>query len=225
MRLVVGPLPASVYWRRRAMVLGGVVLAVFMIVYSCEVAGMTSNAGNGSGATPSTGQGQGVSSEPSVPPSRAPAAPAGAASQNPSPTAAVVDANLCTDSELLVTAVTAKTTVQRGSEMHFKLLIKNTSSRSCSRDVGPDQQELYIKLGTYVVFSSDHCDGPTGSEVRTFPSQHERSVEIVWNGKSSVSCSTTQKRTPNGPEPDAGEYQLLGRVGTDLSEPVTLKLT
>ncbi|HZM82331.1 MAG TPA: hypothetical protein VFC19_41965, partial [Candidatus Limnocylindrales bacterium] len=129
------------------------------------------------------------------------------------------------DAELLVTAVAAKTTMPRGSEISFKLLIKNTSNRSCTRDVGPDQQELYIKLGTLVIFSTDHCDGPTGGDLRTFPPQHERSTDALWNGKSSSSCSTTQRRTPDGPPPEAGEYLLFGRVGTDLSEPVTLKLT
>jgi hypothetical protein len=105
------------------------------------------------------------------------------------------------------------------------LLIKNTSNRTCSRDVGPDQQELYIKYGTETVFSSDHCDGPTGSDLRSFPPGHERSYDVTWNGKSSSSCSATSKRTPDGPIPQAGEYQLFGRVGTDRSEPVTLKLT
>lgn len=203
------------------MVLGGVVLAVLMIVYSCGAAG-NSNGGNGSGAPPSTKPN--ASHAPTATPSRAPVAPAALVSASPTP-AAVVDAQLCTDAELLVTAVPGKTTLPRGTELFIKLLIKNTSSRSCTRDVGPDQQELYIKVGTEVVFSSDHCDGPTGSDLRTFPPQHERSVDVFWNGKSSSSCSTTQKRTPDGPVPAAGEYQLFGRVGTDLSEPVTLKLT
>jgi hypothetical protein len=206
------------------MVLGGVVLAVLMIVYSCGAASKTPGGVTDSGSMSSAGSEDPTAG--SATPSRAPVAPAGVVTPSPSPTpAAVVDAQLCTDAELLVTAVPAKTTVQRGSEMYFKLLIKNTSNRSCTRDVGPDQQELYIKLGTSMVFSSDHCDGPTGSEVRTFPPSHERSVEVYWNGKSSTSCSAAQKRTPNGPVPEAGEYQLFGRVGTDLSEPVTLKLT
>jgi hypothetical protein len=204
------------------MVLGGVVLAVLMIVYSCGAASKTPSSANGSGATPSVKPAG--SSTPSVTPSRAPVAPAAVVSGNPTP-AAVVDAQLCTNEELQVTAVPAKTTMPRGTELYFKLLIKNTSSRSCTRDVGPDQQELYIKMGTQLVFSTDQCDGPTGSEVRTFPPSHERSIDVYWNGKSSSSCSTTQRRTPDGPVPEVGEYVLLGRVGTDLSEPVTLKLT
>jgi len=221
MRLVVGPLPASVYWRRRAIVLGGAALAVTMIVYSCGAYGKSA-----------TSQGQ-PTSAPSIPgestpspiPSKTPiTAPAGGST--PSPSAPVVtDAQLCTDTELTVTAAPGKATMPRGSELVIKLLIKNTSNRTCTRDVGPDQQELYIKLGTQTIFSSDHCDGPTGTDMRAFPPGHERSYEAFWNGKSSTSCSTTAKRTPDGPVPEAGEYQLFGRVGTDLSEPVILKLT
>lgn len=227
MRLVVGPLPASVYWRRRALVLGGAALAVTMIVYSCGAYGKSA-----------TSQGQ-----PSPTPPRSEAA--APASQTPSPLAAtkapgnvpagvpatptaappVTDAQLCTDAELSVTAAPGKSSLVRGTDLLLKLFIKNTSGRTCSRDIGFDQQELYVKLGTQVIFSSDHCDGPTGSEVRSFPPGHERSYELLWNGKSSSSCATATKRTPNGPVPEAGDYQLFGRVGTDISEPVTLKLS
>ncbi|HEX6686747.1 MAG TPA: hypothetical protein VF062_28540 [Candidatus Limnocylindrales bacterium] len=225
MRLVVGPLPASVYWRRRALVLGGVVLVVFMIVYSCGKAGESSN---DAGVTPSPKPSNTAVSTPTQNPSRAPVAPAGQLSTSPAASPPVVaEAQVCTNAELTVTAQPARTTLPRGAELPIKLLIKNTSGRTCSRDIGPDQQELYIKLGTstQTVFSSDHCDGPTGSEMRSFPPGHERSYDIVWNGKSSSSCSTTSKRTPDGPTPDAGDYQLFGRVGSDLSEPVTVKLT
>jgi hypothetical protein len=87
-------------------------------------------------------------------------------------------------------------------------------------------QELRIVLGTEKLWSSDDCGGLTGSDVRQFPPNLERSYEVIWNGHSSSACSATQKRTPTGPTPTPGtEYQLLGRVGTDLSEPVTLKFS
>src|SRR5262245_39600595 len=35
MRLTVGPLPPAVYWRRRAVVLGAILLFVFVLTYSC----------------------------------------------------------------------------------------------------------------------------------------------------------------------------------------------
>lgn len=220
MRLVVGPLPASVYWRRRALVLGGVVLVVALIVYSCGTSGTTAGPGPGSSSSP-------VALAPSEAPSSTPdvVAPVVEVTPTGTPEAPVTDPNACTDQELSVTPVAEKTTTPRGSTIQLKLLIKNTSQRTCTRDVGADQQELYIVLGTHRIWSSDDCDGPTGTDLRSFPPGHERSYTASWNGKSSSSCSTTAKRTPDGPTPEAGDYQLFGRVGTDLSEPVTIKLT
>ena len=144
---------------------------------------------------------------------------------SPTATVAAVGPDACTDAEMSVKAVPAKTTVASGTEVQITLLIKNISNRTCSRDVGADQQELRIVLGTEKIWSSDDCDGPTGTDVRTFPPNHERSYNAVWNGKRSSSCSTTAKRTPTGPQPEPGEYQLFGRVGTDHSDPVILKIT
>lgn len=219
MRLVVGPLPASVYWRRRAVVLGGALLGVLIVVYSCNTAGKTSPA-----ATPAKTE----TSPAQLPPTPSPTpAQATQAAHSPVTTIApvVVDADTCTDAEISVKAVAPKTSLESGAEVQLTLLIKNISNRQCTRDVGPDQQELRIVLGTEKIWSSDDCDGPTGVDVRTFPPNHERSYVARWNGKSSSVCSTSAKHTPAGPEPEPGEYQLIGRVGTDLSEPVTLKIT
>ncbi|HCU50040.1 MAG TPA: hypothetical protein DGG94_09615 [Micromonosporaceae bacterium] len=217
MRLVVGPLPASVYWKRRAMVLGGTVLAVLIVFYSCNASGKT-NPGAQSTPTPTA--------SPSASPSAAAVvAPVTEVSPTPTSTVPVVNPQACTDAELSVTAVPAKTALAKGTELQITLLIKNISNRACNRDIGADQQELRIVLGTEKIWSSDDCDGPTGAEDRNFPAGHERSYQVIWNGKSSSSCSKTAKRTPDGPVPAAGDYQLFGRVGTDLSDAVVIKLS
>ncbi len=219
MRLVVGPLPASVYWRRRVMVLAGALLGVLIVVYSCNRSGMTSPA-----SAPSKSPTAASKPTPSPTPSAVPAA-TGVSVISPTATVAAVGPDACTDAELSVKAVPAKTTIASGTEVVITLLIKNISNRSCRRDVGPDYQELRVVLGTEKVWSSDDCDGPTGSDVRLLEPNIERSYNAVWNGKASSSCSTSAKRTPTGPAASPGEYQLLGRVGTDLSDPVVLKIS
>lgn len=219
MRLVVGPLPASVYWRRRAMVLGGALLAVLIVTYSCVAQVRSASPSASPSATPK------ASATPSSAPVVAPAVmvtPTPEATRSPLP---ITDPAVCTDAELKVTAVPAKTTLASGSELQITLLIKNISNRTCIRDVGADQQELRLVLGTEKIWSSDDCGGPTGGEDRSLPPSHERSYQVIWNGLSSSACSTAAKRTPSGPKPAAGDYQLLGRVGTDLSDPVVIKLT
>jgi hypothetical protein len=218
MRLVVGPLPASVYWRRRAMVLGAAILAVLLITYSC------SQGGKSPAASPSPS----ASTEPPVTPSSQPSpgevtAPIVTQSTgSPTPPPAAGDPALCTDAELSVIAQPLKNPLAVGTEVQINLLIKNISSRECVRGVGADQQELYVVFGTEKIWSSDHCGALTGTDDRAFPPLHERSYRVMWNGKSSSSCAS---KSPNGPNPAPGDYQLFGRVGTDLSDPVSLKLT
>jgi hypothetical protein len=223
MRLVVGPLPASVYWRRRAMVLGGAILAVLLITYSCSQGGKSPAAGPSPGPSASSSPAAEVtpSAEASPPPGEV-TTPVTQVSPTAQPVLPVGDPALCTDAELSVTAQPLRNPLAAGTEVQINLLIKNISSRECVRGVGADVQELYIVLGTEKIWSSDHCGALTGTDVRTFPPAHERSYRATWNGKSSVSC---EAKNPSGPVPAKGDYQLFGRVGTDLSEPLVLKLT
>ena len=90
---------------------------------------------------------------------------------SPTATVAVAAADICTDAEISVKAVPAKTTMAAGAEVQITLLVKNISNRSCSRDVGADQQELRVVLGAEKIWSSDDCDGPTGTEIENVSAQ------------------------------------------------------
>lgn len=235
MRLIVGPLPAAVYWRRRAMVLGALLVAVLMVTL---VVRGTGSGGAQNAASSSTSATPGGSAAPSVAPEASPT-PDGvivpASEVTASPTAepgsgagdgdGEVDPAQCTDAEIKVTAKPADASLKRGTDLLITLLIKNVSKRTCTRDVGADLQELRILKSTEKIWSSDDCGGPRGHEVRQFPPNHERSYTVVWNGKSSSACEKSIKRVPDGPVPPAGEYRLYARVGTAISASVTLKLT
>jgi len=224
MRLTVGPLPAAVYWRRRAVVLGGVLVAALLVSYACTSGPKTSASGNPNATKSASAAATGANVpanvvSPSVSPSASPSSSAtAAASDEP------VDPRACTDAELKVTAKPVATTVNRGTSLLIYLLIKNVSDRTCTRDIGPDLQELRVVQGAERIWSSDDCDPPRGSNVHTFQQGLEVSFNVEWNGKMSTSCSTTVKRTPTGPAPDPGKYQVVGRVGTKLSDAVTLTI-
>ncbi|RKE08620.1 hypothetical protein [Catellatospora citrea] len=238
MRLIVGPLPAAVYWRRRAMVLGALLVAVLMItlmVRGTGSGGAQQPSANGTtasaGVSPASAAGQ-PGPSPSASPSDSVITPVSELPPSPSPDAegegqgeGETDPNACTDAEIKVTAKPAQTTLKRGNDLLITLLIKNTSNRTCTRDVGADLQELRILKSTEKVWSSDDCGGPRGHEVRSFPPAHERSYTVVWNGHSSSACEKSIKRVPDGPVPAAGEYRLYARVGTAISASVTLKLS
>jgi hypothetical protein len=231
MRLTVGPLPPAVYWRRRAVVLGGLLLVVIVLTYSCGGPGE-------SGATPQNSPTAAPpASEPAAtvtvltpesgsPRTTAPATSAAATSAAAAaPTgAAAAPTGACTDAEMSVIPVPARTTAGTGELLDIRLRIKNISSRTCSRDVGADLQELRIVKGATAekVWSSDDCGAARGTDVRSFPPNHEREYLVTWNGRASTKCAAGG--APTGPVPPAGEYRVFGRLGTKLSSPVKLTL-
>jgi hypothetical protein len=225
MRLTVGPLPPAVYWRRRAAIAGILLLLVLGLVYSC------SNRSDASQRkrvlTPSTGGPSptaSVATSPSVSPS-ADTSPESDGSVSPEPVAStkpseqVTPSGPCEDTDMSVTAVPDSTSVPRGSFVKFTLKIKNTSDRTCTRDVGADAQELYLQDASKAkVWSSDDCDASHGTDVRTFRPSIETEFWQVWDGKASnAGCAARQP-------PPAGRYQLVGRLATKLSAPVDIEL-
>lgn len=228
MRLTVGPLPSAVYWRRRAVVLGALFIVLLVLFTTCR-------GGGGSGAAKTS-----ASSTPTAKTSEVPATPATEQSATPPPSQAPTTgapaappvattgapaqppAGGCTDAEIKVTPVPSLTKAPAGQTIVIKLRIKNESDRQCNRDVGPDEQEIYIKKGAQVIWSSDRCSTFRGSEVKPFPPNLEMEFQATWNGRQSTSC---QNGAATGSAPDPGEYQVFGRLGTDLGTPVKLTLT
>ncbi|WP_229400937.1 hypothetical protein [Micromonospora okii] len=128
----------------------------------------------------------------------------------------------CTNAEISVTPVAVPFSLRRENGASLQLRIKNTSDRTCSRDVGADFQELFVKSGAEKVWSSDTCGTVKGSDVQSFTPGFERSYQVDWNGKDSSRC---RDGLADGPFPRAGTYQLFGRLDTKVSDPVKLTIT
>lgn len=213
MRLTVGPLPPAVYWRRRAIVLGVLVLVGYLIVSRCG--------SDSSGAPDNTGQSAGdVSASPTatlqrpIVPSEKPA-PSTSAQPQPQPTGP------CTDDEVALRVSTEgdRTEYRVGTSVKIFLHIKNISARSCVRDLGGRVQEVRITQGAQKIWSSDDCSPPGGSDEQTLAAGQELQISnLAWDGRVSTVCQ-------NRPLVKPGTYQLLGRVNTKWSEPVTLTIT
>ncbi|MEH0841352.1 hypothetical protein V6U81_03020 [Micromonospora sp. CPCC 205711] len=244
MRLTVGPLPSAVYWRRRAVVLGAGLLFLIVLLYSCNQSGDTATT-PGARSTPSspvTSPSRTGSPPASGPDSASPPAASAAPGGSVGPVAdpgtttapttappaappagpAAADDGTCTDAEIVVTSVALPSQAQRGAPVDLSLKIKNRSQRTCSRDVGADVQELFIKSGAEKVWSSDTCGTGRGSDVQSFTPGFERSYQLTWNGMDVTRCANG---VAAGPNPPAGTYQVFARVGTKLSEPVALIIT
>jgi len=178
MRLTVGPLPPAVYWRRRAIVLGALLVVVVLLYAACGGSGGSSAGQKNAAATatPSAGQPSGSpeatstivvpsnlpTSEPAEPDPTVPAAP------DPEPQPPPASGAQCTNEEMTLTPMPAKTSMQRGTPIDLRLRIANSSSRTCERDVGADLQESRLVQGAQTIWSSDHCGAARGSDLRTF---------------------------------------------------------
>lgn len=220
MRLTVGPLPSAVYWRRRAFVLGAVLLVLFLVAQACMAASASPDGrgGGDAGQTTTSPSPTSTSATPTTPlPSVAPPSePAGTPVQTE-------EGDRCSDDEMLITAEAEQTSFPAGTSVQFTIRIQNDSGRTCVRDVGPDQRELYLRRsnGAGRLWSSRACTDLAGQDVRELPPTFASSHWIVWNGRASGLCEGTE---PAGDLLEPGEYELVARLGTAYSEPVAITL-
>jgi len=227
MNLTVGPLPPAVYWRRRALVAGGLLLLILLVVYSC-------GGSSGSGSTGQHASSNTTATSPSPTPSELHPQTAGPSSSDPSdpvtapagsgpapggPAVAESASELCTDADILLTP-----SVQRivGGTFAYELTlkIKNTSNHSCKRDVGSNPQELHVMQNGQTLWSSDSCQAGSGqNNVATFGPGIEDTFKIGWDGGGGSGCTN-----PKNPLP-AGSYQIVAKLDTKVSAPVTFTVT
>lgn len=221
MRLTVGPLPAAVYWRRRGVVLFGLVLVTLIIAYAC------------SGATSSSGAGPATSPSIQVPTSPSTSATVlhPTTGEPPTPTATPYilphppPSGPCADDEIALTATASPATVARGTPVLLTLTIKNISTRSCARDIGAEPQELrLLDAGGTMIWSSDDCNPNHSSDVETLGAGQSRSFTLTWTGLRSRS-GTNKQTCANATLPDPGDYQLVARLDKKMSAPFTLHIT
>ncbi|MET3428342.1 hypothetical protein BJ973_007554 [Actinoplanes tereljensis] len=246
MRTTVGSLPPAVYWRRRAVVLGAVLLGIIVLFVSCSGDDKDDQRGKGASPssqlpTPAPANSASPTTEPSfldgVPGGNGPSLPAlgdlesktpgaddgttttGDTGQNTNVT--VPADGSCADTEMTVVPAANPTTFKRGATVELSLTVKNTGTRTCSRDVGAGPQELYIDQGGRQYWSSDKCSDQKGSDVRQFAPGDARTYKVSWNGRQSSSCAANAAA---GPTPPQGQFDLRARLGTLRSEPMVLTI-
>jgi hypothetical protein len=234
MKLTVGSLSPGVYWRRRAVVLGGVLIMLIITTYACSGqsgAGQNKSAQNGKGVASSS---PGPSVQATLPLVLTPSpgevttgAPpfgnnqgaggggAGATGSAPSGGAS----SQCTDSEIAVTPNAEPSPVRQGQHAKLYLRVRNVSTRACVRDVGAQMQELYIQQqDRTTVWTSDKCAARKGDFVVTFAPNQLEEYALDWDGKA------TNQGCDNRPPLAPGTYKLYARVGSKISEPVALTI-
>lgn len=192
----VGPEPASVYWRRRIVVILGVLIVLFLIWTLIKP----------SGSSPA------AASSPSALPTLATTAPAPSGSP-------VASGAPCEDAVISVTVTSDQSAFTLGSPATFVMKIANTGTTDCSRDVGPAANTFTVTSGGFDVWSSDACSPSTDTQVETIPAGEAFAVKGTWDGSVSANgCGASAAAA------EAGAYQVVATNGDVSSEPVAFSI-
>jgi hypothetical protein len=238
----VGPLPAPVYWRRRAYA-AAAVLVLLVLGWVALPPG-----GGGGDRGPATVAATSFPSAGSEPPTSLAAAPpandpgrtgdggsggtagsgsgigggaesAGAATPRTTATATAVASEACPDRYLALRVEAGQPTYQVGESPRVNLTVRNVSSEACVRDVGAAQQEVVLMAKTTRLWSSNDCYPEGEKELRLLPPGGSANFSVVWSGLSSrPRCAGERVRV------SAGRYQLVARLGTLVSRRAPLVL-
>jgi len=197
----VGPLPAATYWRRRAVLLGVVVLVLLLV----------RSALGGDGPEPVAAPG---SPTPSV--TRAPST-----TRPPTPTATRPGGTgTCADRALRLTTRTDARSYPAGTAPKITVTVTNTSGTTCRRDLGGKALEVLVYSGQDRIWSNDDCSPDTASAVQTLRAGATLETSVTWQRRRSApGC-------PSGrPEAQAGTYVVRARLGTLEAERRVFSLT
>ncbi len=197
----VGPLPASTYWRRRAVMLLGI-LVLLLVLRSCASGDDTPERTSATPKPTTTS-----SPKPSTSPSAKPTTPAPAA-----PAA-------CADGALKLTSSTDADSYVPGATPKITLVIKNSAASPCRRDLGAGAVELLVFSGEDRVWSSDDCNPSTATAVTVLGAGGTQAVVKTWPGVRSAPGCAGSKDTAK-----AGTYRVVARLGSLRAEGVIFRL-
>lgn len=240
----VGPLPASVYWRRRALALAAVLLVV-LLLWAVWPGGDDGGARRDAAATTGTASatpGELTATAPPNDPGRAadpgstaPSGPTtgggtgtggGAGTAAPATTPAATPKppppapKPCPDAALQVRVAPAVPAYPAGTQPRIVLTVRNVSAAACTRDLGPGQQEVLLYRGTQRLWSSNDCYPEADRSVRTLEPGETATSSVTWSGLSSrPDCAGERTRVP------AGTYELIGRLGAITTPRAKVTLT
>ena len=211
-----GPRPSSVYWRRRMVLVAG--LLVLLVGGWLVLSGLRTDGASAQGSEPDPPASPGTGSprenpspepSPSSEPTTSPSGSAAAASQTPD----------CGDSEISVVVAPDKTAYPAGTNPHITMTITSQSESDCVRDIGSSANEIKITSGGHPVWSSNDCDTSGASSKQVLTSGARAQVSLTWERKlSAPGCPS------DAGDAAPGSYQVQGSNGEVVSDEVTFVL-
>ncbi len=230
----VGPLPASVYWRRRALALA-VVIVVLLLGWAILPGGGDNNqrrntaaaAGSPSATVPAAAPTTLTATPAAGDPGRpgdgdgggavVPATPSGPVPTTSTPPPAP---KACADFALRLTVAPRRPAYSVGQSPVLDLRVQNVSTVTCRRDLGAGQQEILLYQGTKRLWSSNDCYPADTHDVQALRPGAQETFSVTWSGLGSrPRCAGTRTRV------GAGAYTVVARLGPLVSRrtPIVLR--
>ncbi len=205
-RTPVGDLPPEVYWRRRFMVLGIIILAIVVIWFLVtSPRGTQGNQAGGPQGTP---------------------APTVSVSPSGSPAPTVDVSRPCTDADITITATPNPRAFAAGTLPVFDVTISMDGLSPCKLSTSSEGTELLVTSGPSSnpdrIFSSLDCPDDATVNDREFILQagaNDELFQVTWNRQRSAPGCTTVNATPG-----AGFYWAALTIQGVAAEPVQFEL-
>jgi len=183
----VGPQSRGVYWRRRLVVLLGVVAVIVLVVFLVSRPGSGEASSGIPNPSPSPSQDAESAAEPEPEPSTPPEEPAEGAD--------------CDPANVVVEAITDKASYASGEQPQLSFSITNTSVVSCTYNVGTTQQLFTVTSGADQYWSSKDCEtGAVDAPILLEPNLAQSSAPILWDRtrSSADTCDGDRPAAPAG---------------------------
>ncbi|MFD4432092.1 hypothetical protein [Nocardia sp. NPDC058497] len=217
-----GPLPPEIYWRRRALAIGVIVVALAIVIWLVT---MVARGGDSSGKTDAAATTTSESSSSSS----AESSSTTASSSSATPTSSAVATSSaaaepaaapCGDQSLALKVTVGQPTYRVGDQPAFGTVITNISSAPCSRDLGPGPQFLVYTLdGQRRLWASNDCNPDGPPDLKTLKAGEQLSYKGAWFGTTSQpQCAGDRLQVP------AGAYMVVAQLGAirSAAEPFNL---
>lgn len=204
-----GPLPSQVYWRRRGLALGIVLLAAGLIAGVAFAFFGGSNSPKDTAKPETTQTPQPENKTPVVPPAESSPAPTPTPSSAVEPPPVLQAGDDCPDSSLAIKGVSNAPQYVIGDQPKFTMVVTNIGLVACKRDVGAAVLAGYVySLDNQRLWSNLDCAPSNETLVKTFNPGEQVTTEVTWTGMGSApECPLP--REPIGP----GTYNLVVQLG------------
>lgn len=224
-----GPLPPTVYWRRRA---GAAVVTVLAVALLAWIIGGLVGAddetpvGGTAGSRHLAAQ---ASATQSAPPSTRPSTTASgtpSSSGTPAPPTTTTPPpgppQPCPDDVTKVDARTEAPSYRVGQQPVLTLIVSNVGPVPCTRDVSRQLRELVVTSadGASRLWSSNDCFAPPGADVQLLQPQQSLFFSLNWAGRTSAPGCPAERTTVL-----AGSYRVVGKLGPLVGSWVPLTIT